>query len=169
MSVLLRLADAISAFTRYCSILATAILLGMIALVFYNVFGRYVIGGSPIWMQELEWHLMVPVALIGVSILILEQGHVRVDMLYGRFPEKVRHFIDFVSMLLGVVVAILFIKYSQGFLQSSWSVYEGSPDPGGLPGRYILKTLMPVCFALLALQCLANAIRHLADFLEVRK
>jgi len=120
-------------------------------------------------MQELEWHLMVPVALIGVSILILEQGHVRVDMLYGRFPEKVRHFIDFVSMLLGVVVAILFIKYSQGFLQSSWSVYEGSPDPGGLPGRYILKTLMPVCFALLALQCLANAIRHLADFLEVRK
>lgn len=160
MPLALKIADAIDAVTRAAGRLAAVILLILIALVFFNVFGRYIVGNSPVWIQELEWHLMPPIALLGITVLMLEGGHVRVDMVFEKLPERAQHGLDLFSMLCGVVIAGLFIKYSTGFVESAWQVREGSPDPGGLPGRYALKALLPVCFALFGLQCASNAIRH---------
>jgi TRAP-type mannitol/chloroaromatic compound transport system permease small subunit len=42
----------------------------------------------------------------------------------------------------------------------SWSIGEGSANPGGIPARYILKALIPVGFALMAVQGLGQAIRY---------
>lgn len=163
-SILLRIADLIDKVTLFAGRLAVLLVIALVFLVFYNVIGRYIIGGSPIWLQELEWHLMAPAMLIGVTVLLKEGGHVRVDMLYSKLPERAQFLFDGISMVLGIAIALLFVKYSQGFLESSWSVFEGSPDPGGLPGRYLLKSILPICFILMALQCFANAIRHFVDF-----
>lgn len=160
MTIALRIADLIDGMTRIISRIASALLLFMVGLVFFNVAGRYVFGNATVWMQELEWHLLVPVALLGIIVLMLENGHVRVDMVYDKLGARARHWIDLVSMLLGAVVSLLFIKYSAGFVDSSFSLFEGSPDPGGLPGRWLLKAFIPFAFGLLALQCIANAIRH---------
>lgn len=168
MTLALRLADAIDRLTRGASRLAAALLLALIALVFFNVFGRYVVGASPIWAQELEWHLMAPVALLGITVLMLENGHVRVDMVYDKLPPMAQAGLDLFSMLCGVVIACLFIKYSWGFVDNAWSIREGSPDPGGLPARYIVKGMIPVAFGLFALQCAANAIRHAHTLRELR-
>lgn len=162
MTAALRFADAVDRITQWASRLASALLLALIALVFFNVFGRYVVGGSPVWAQELEWHLMAPIALLGITVLLLERGHVRVDMLYDRLPMRAQNILDLISMLLGCVMAVLFIKYSTGFVDSAWSIREGSPDPGGLPARYVVKSMIPVGFGLFALQCLANAVRYAA-------
>ncbi|MGR3497040.1 TRAP transporter small permease subunit [Citreimonas sp.] len=162
MTRALAVADAIDMVTRIAGRIAAALLLALIALVFFNVFGRYVVGASPVWAQELEWHVMAPIALLGVTVLLLEGGHVRVDMLYDKLPGRAQHMLDLVSMLIGAVIAVLFIKYSYGFVDSAWSIREGSPDPGGLPGRYVVKAMIPVGFGLFALQCLANAVRHAA-------
>lgn len=167
MNRALALADAVDRLTRAASHLATALLLLLIGLVFFNVFGRYVVGASPVWAQELEWHLMAPIALLGITVLMLERGHVRVDMLYERLPVRAQHMLDMVSMLCGAAMAILFIKYSVGFVESAWSIHEGSPDPGGLPARYAVKALIPVAFGLFSLQCLANAVRHAAALRRV--
>ncbi|WP_051587778.1 TRAP transporter small permease subunit [Actibacterium mucosum] len=161
MTAALRFADFIDAMTRLISHIASVLLLALVALVFCNVAGRYVIGNAPVWMQELEWHLLVPTAMLGIVVLMLEKGHVRVDMLYDKMSPKARHWIDFVSMVLGAAVALLLIRYSTGFVENSFSLLEGSPDPGGLPGRWALKGFLPIAFALLALQCAANAIRSL--------
>ena len=161
MKALLALADGVDAVIRLFGKLATVLLLVLIALIGWNVGGRYLIGGGSVALQELEWHLLGPIALLGVTVLMQERGHVRVDMLYNRLPERLRHLLDLVSMLCGAVIAVLFIKYSVGFVESAWSIGEGSPDPGGLPGRYVLKAMLPVGFALFGLQCLANAVRHL--------
>jgi TRAP-type mannitol/chloroaromatic compound transport system permease small subunit len=162
MTALLKFADTVDLVTRMFGRAATALLLVLIALVGWNVFGRYVVGGSSVALQELEWHLLAPIALLGISVLMLENGHVRVDMLYARMPPRVQHALDLFSMLVGAVIAVLFIKYSWGFVDSAWSIREGSPDPGGLPGRWLLKAVIPASFALFGLQCLANAVRHLA-------
>lgn len=162
MALALRAADAVDALTRVLGRVATALLLALVALVFANVAGRYVGGGSPVWAQELEWHLLAPMALLGVAVLMMEGGHVRVDMLYERMRPRARHALDLVSMLVGVVVSCLFVKYSVGFVDSAWSIREGSADPGGLPGRYALKAVIPAAFVVVALQCAANAVRHAA-------
>jgi TRAP-type mannitol/chloroaromatic compound transport system permease small subunit len=106
--------------------------------------------------------------LLGITVLLLEGGHVRVDMLYERLPARAQQLLDLVSMLCGAGIAVLFIKYSAGFVDSAWSVREGSPDPGGLPARYVVKAMIPVSFGLFALQCLANAVRC-ADKLRQRE
>lgn len=168
MPLLLKIADAIGALTLWTGRFATAVLLLLIALVFYNVIGRYIVGGSPIWLQEMEWHLMAPAMLLGITLLMKEAGHVRVDMLYGRMPKRMQHFVDILSMIAGTVIAVLFVKYFYGFIESAWVVREGSADPGGMPGRYLLKASLAVCFVLLALQCCANALRHAHDFLAAR-
>ncbi|MEM6974097.1 MAG: TRAP transporter small permease subunit [Pseudomonadota bacterium] len=162
MTRLLTFADLIDGLTRLAGKLAAFMLLALVLLVGGNTLGRYALGQSSIALQELEWHLLLPVALIGISVLMRENGHVRVDMVYELLGRKTQAALDCFSMLVGVLVAVLFIRYSTGFVDSAWSIDEGSPDPGGLPARWALKGLMPVCFALMALQCLANAIRHLA-------
>ena len=161
MRTLLRLADAIDALSGALGKVAAALLLALVALVTWNALGRYALGGSAVWAQELEWHLLLVVALVGVSVLMREGGHVRVDMVHERLPARARHAIDLVSMLLGAGVAVVLIRYSVGFVDSAWSIREGSADPGGLPGRYALKALVPVLLGLLAVQCLANAVRLL--------
>lgn len=162
MNTLLSVSNAIDRMTRWLGRCAAALILVLIAIVFYNVAGRYVFSPSPIWLQELEWHVLAPVALLGISVLMMEMGHVRVDMVYERLSKRTQHVLDLISMIIGIIVSLLFIKYSLGFVESAWSIREGSPDPGGLPGRYILKAMLPVGFAILALQCLSRAIRHVA-------
>ncbi|MEM9223825.1 MAG: TRAP transporter small permease subunit [Pseudomonadota bacterium] len=162
MSALFRAADLVDAIVAVAGKLAAALILVMVALVTWNVLGRYVGGGAPVWAQELEWHLLLPVALIGIVSLMREEGHVRVDMIYGKLPARWRHSIDLVSMVCGAVIGILLVRYSLNYVGTSFSSLEGSPDPGGLPGRYVLKAMIPVCFALLSLQCAALALRHAA-------
>ncbi|MEN2494940.1 MAG: hypothetical protein TECD_00851 [Hyphomicrobiaceae bacterium hypho_1] len=169
MSLLLRIANAINRITKFFGKLAVVLLLFMIALIFYNVISRYIFSSNNIWMQELEWHLLMPITLIGISVLLMEKGHVRVDVLYGKFPAHIKNLIDFSSMIFGFVLSIFLIKYSQGFVEISWSVYESSPNPSGMPGRYILKSIMPICFVLFGLQCLANSICYFAEFKKNKK
>lgn len=161
MALLLKLADAIDAVVRTLTKLAIVLVLVLVALVAWNVISRYALGFTPVWAQELEWHLLAPIALIGIASLMQERGHVRVDMLYERMGPRTREALDLVSMLVGVVIAILIIRYSIGFVDSAYSLREGSPDPGGLPYRYALKALIPFGFFVFGLQCLAHAIRHL--------
>lgn len=168
MTALLKVADVIDAFVAAAGKLAAALLLAMVALVAWNVVSRYIIGTTPVALQELEWHLLAPVALLGIAALMQKNGHVRVDMAYERMPPKVQRVLDLISMIVGVVVAILIIKYSFGFWSSSFSLREGSPDPGGLPYRYVLKALIPVGMAIFGLQCFALAVRHAAALAERR-
>lgn len=163
MIFLTKFADVIDLITLWAGRLAAALLLVLIALIFYNVFGRYVVGNSSVAMQEIEWHLLAPIAMLGIVVLMKENGHVRVDMLYERLSRKNQLRLDAFSMLVGAVVSLFMIKYSLGFIDSSWATREGSADPGGLPGRYVLKSIIPLGFGLLALQCLSNTVRHFAD------
>ncbi len=166
MRALLRVADGIDAFVAALGKLATALLLVLVALVAWNVISRYVIGGTPVALQELEWHLLAPIALLGIPALLQQNGHVRVDMAYEKMPPRVQQALDLFSMIVGMVVAALIIKYSIGFFSSSYSLREGSPDPGGLPLRYVLKALIPAGFAIFGLQCFALAVRHAAALLQ---
>ena len=65
-----------------------------------NVFLRYGFSIGFIWSQELEWHLMVPICLFGMSYALRHGEHVRVDILYAKFPDRAKVVVDLVSALL---------------------------------------------------------------------
>ncbi|HEX4927813.1 MAG TPA: TRAP transporter small permease subunit [Burkholderiales bacterium] len=130
----------------------------IVALMSVNVILRYLFSTGSVWSQELEWHLLVPLILFGSSYALRHGEHVRVDIVYSRFPERRKRVVDFISALLAMAIAALFIYYSIFYVQQSWVIDEGSPDPGGIPHRYLLKALIPIGFALLLAQSLAAAL-----------
>jgi TRAP-type mannitol/chloroaromatic compound transport system permease small subunit len=61
--------------------------------------------------------------------------------------------------VLALAIAALVIRYSLAYVQQSYSIQEISSDPGGLTHRWLLKVLIPLGFALFALQALAQCVR----------
>lgn len=123
-----------------------------------NVLLRYIFSEGSVWAQELEWHLLVPLILFGMSYALLHGDHVRVDIVYGKFSDRTKVIVDLVSALLTAAISVLVIWLSIKYVQQSYVIDEGSPDPGGIPHRYIIKSLIPIGFALLFAQSVAVAL-----------
>lgn len=126
--------------------------LALVALVAANVLARYLFSMGNVALQELEWHVMAVLALIGISYGINRGEEVRVDMLYARFSPRSKAFVDAIAAILTFLVAAIMFKLSLAYVGQSYRLLEGSPDPGGLPYRFILKSFLPIGFALLAAQ-----------------
>jgi TRAP-type mannitol/chloroaromatic compound transport system permease small subunit len=132
----------------------------LVLLVAFNVILRYAFRLGPVALQELEWHLMSPIALIGMSYALRHGDHVRVDIFFDRFGRTMRESIDLAAAIVTVVIAVIIFKLSLGFVDQAYAIGEGSPDPGGLPHRFLLRAFIPLGFALLGVQAVAQAIRH---------
>jgi TRAP-type mannitol/chloroaromatic compound transport system permease small subunit len=133
----------------------------IVALMSVNVVLRYLFSIGSVWAQELEWHLLVPLILFGCSYALRHGEHVRVDIVYGRFSSRTKVAVDLVSSMLVIAISALFIWFSLHYVQQAYVIDEGSPDPGGLPHRYVLKALLPIGFALLLAQGVAGVLGSL--------
>ena len=133
----------------------------IVALMATNVLLRYFFRTGSVWSQELEWHLLVPLILFGTSYALRHGEHVRVDIVYGRFSDRTKVYVDLLSALLAIAISALFIWFSLHYVEQSYVIGEQSQDPGGLPYRYLLKALIPIGFALLLLQSIAVALGSL--------
>jgi TRAP-type mannitol/chloroaromatic compound transport system permease small subunit len=130
----------------------------IVILMATNVVLRYLFSVGSVWAQELEWHLLVPLILFGMSYAQRHGEHVRVDIFYARYSERTKALVDLLSALLAVALSVIVIWLSLQYVQQAYVIDEGSPDPGGIPHRFVVKGLIPVGFGLLLLQSLANAI-----------
>lgn len=146
-----RFVDAVGRATSWIALV-------IVVLMATNVVLRYLFSTGTVWSQELEWHLLVPLVLFGMSYALAHGDHVRVDILYARFPARTKAIVDLVSALLTAAISVLVIWLSLHYVQQSWAIDEGSPDPGGIPHRYLVKSLIPIGFALLLAQAIASAL-----------
>ena len=154
-----KLADRIEAFIDVVGRAASWLALVLALVMGGNVLLRYAFSLGWIWTQELEWHLLVPICLVGMSYALRHGEHVRVDVLFASFSPRTKHVIDVVSAILAMALSLAVIWLSIPYIEQSWSIGEGSPNPGGIEARYIVKSIIPLGFALLLLQSLAQAIR----------
>lgn len=125
-----------------------------------NVLLRYGFSTGSVWAQELEWHLMSPICLFGMSYALHHGEHVRVDVLFASFSARNKLLVEFITAVLLMVVCAIIIKLSWSYVAYSWNIGEDSANPGGIPARYLLKALIPLGFALLFLQAVAQAIQY---------
>lgn len=159
---MVRVADAIDVAIDAIGRVVAWTCLALVLVMAGNVLLRYSLATGSVWAQELEWHLMSPIALVGMSYALRHGEHVRVDVLFARFGPRTRAVIDALSAALAVAVALIVIQLSVGYVGQSVAQNEGSANPGGIPYRYLLKALIPIGFALLALQSLAALVRAVA-------
>jgi TRAP-type mannitol/chloroaromatic compound transport system permease small subunit len=163
------LAAFIEGFIDRIGTLTAWIALVMIGLVATNVLLRYTFSFGSVWAQELEWHLLAALILLGMSHALQRGDNVRVDLFYARYSPRVKRVVDVVSALLLIALALAFIQLSLGYVEQSRSIMEGSPDPGGIPYRWAVKALIPLGFGLLVLQQLAHLLRLLTNPIDPRE
>ncbi|WP_370261646.1 TRAP transporter small permease subunit [Limnobacter sp.] len=148
--------------------LARLCVLALVLLVATNVILRYFFSIGPVALQELEWHLVSPIALFGLAYAMKHKADVRVDFIYDKFGPLGRGYIDVVAALLTFAVAAYIAWLAVPYVLQAYDIMEGSPDPGGLPYRYMLKAFIPLGFALLMAQALANLLHAIVQIQTAR-
>jgi TRAP-type mannitol/chloroaromatic compound transport system permease small subunit len=154
-----RLTAGIESFIDWIGSAVAWIALSMIGLVALNVMLRYAFSFGSVWGQELEWHLLAALILFGMAFALQRGDNVRVDLFYARYSPGLKHIVDVIAALLTIAVALLFVYLAQAYVMQSYSIQEGSPDPGGIPLRWIVKALIPLGYGLVALQQVAHLMR----------
>jgi len=150
-----RLNGAIGRAVKWLVLLATLVSAG-------NAVMRYGFDLSSNAWLELQWYLFALIFLLGAGYTHQHNGHVRIDVLYGRFNPRMRAWVDLVGGLLFLLPMAGLIGWLgwSAFL-TSWNVSETSPDAGGLL-RWPIKLAIPLGFGLLCLQGLSEIIKRAA-------
>lgn len=136
----------------------------LVLLVSYDVTMRYLFNAGSITLQELEWHLFSIIFLMGAAYTFKHDAHVRLDVVYQShlMNDKRRAWVNiFGDIFLLVPFCLLVIISSWPFIYQSFIHMEGSPDPGGLPYRWLIKAAIPAGFALLVLQGIADLCKNI--------
>jgi len=140
----------------------SVVLLLMTFNVFYDVVMRYFFRNSSVGMQEMEWHLFSIVILFGVSVALLDEGHVRVDFLYDRYSAKKKAIINiFGTVFFLMPLALLIFFGSFDFVNDAYQIKEISEDPGGLPFRWVIKGMIPLAFFTLIFASIGYTIKNI--------
>lgn len=134
----------------------------MVVNVFAVVALRYGLSFGRIWMQELYVWTHAAVFLAASGFTLRENGHVRIDLVYGRLGLKVRAFINLLGSIIFALPFLYFLwTWAFPLVERSFSLREASSETGGLPGFFILKGFILLFVILLALQVLALTIRSI--------
>ena len=149
-----RLIDRVGRLTLWIALL-------MIGLVATNVLLRYSMSLGSVWAQELEWHLLASLILLGICHALQRGDNVRVDVFYASYGPRTKYVVDLVSLALLLAVSLLFIKLSIPYVMQSYGIGERSPDPGGLTHRWVIKALIPLGYVLVSIQCGAAIARRM--------
>lgn len=142
---------------------ASWLVLAMVLLICYDVTMRYSFHQGSVALQELEWHLFALIFLLGSAYTLKHNNHVRVDILYQSqyLSNKHRAMVNILGIILFLIpFCVLILITTWPFVENAYYYLEGSPDPGGLPYRYLLKGSILVAFTLLILQGLAELLRN---------
>jgi TRAP-type mannitol/chloroaromatic compound transport system permease small subunit len=138
----------------------------MMLLTVVVVVARYWFNIGLVPVTETIIYLHACVFLLGIGYTLRAGAHVRVDIIYQRLSAKGQACIDLLGALVFLLPMTGFILFASiDYVGLSWRLQEGSAEPGGLPGVYLLKSLMPLMAILLGLQGLAEIARALLTLL----
>lgn len=160
----LRLIHAIDTFIEWTGRATSWLVVGLVLLICYDVAMRYLFQQGSVALQELEWHLFALIFLLGSAYTLKHDEHVRVDIIYNSrvMSDKKRALVNIFGCLLMLLpFCILILSSSWPFVENAFYYHEGSPDPGGLPYRFLLKGSLLLGFGLLILQALADLARNI--------
>ncbi len=134
--------------------------LALISVIVLAVVLRYVFGIGLIQLEELQWHLYALGFLMGLVACTTRDRHVRVDVLRERMSQRTRDWVDLYGILLLQLPFLVLVFWSAlPFAADSFAVGERSASAGGLPFRWLLKSVLPLSFVLLGVATLSQLVR----------
>ncbi|WP_051219424.1 TRAP transporter small permease subunit [Oceanobacter kriegii] len=145
--MLVRLERLINRFSDMLGVVSAVLFLLLLVNVFIDVVLRYALNVVYIGAQEMEWHLYAAMFMLAIPYTLKEEGHVRVDLIYERLPQNWKNGIDIAGGFVFLLPFCLLVGYyGIGFAHEAFELGETSGDPGGLPARWIIKSVIPLAF-----------------------
>ncbi len=142
-----RLENLLSGISMFCGWLLVVITV----LQFGIVLARYLFAVNYLWLQELALYGHAALFMLASAWTLMRDRHVRIDVFSERWRDDRRRRVDRIGILVLLIPMMLVIGVSSfSYVAQSWSVLEGSAEISGLPGLFMMKSLIPV-FALLML------------------
>ena len=163
MKLFLKIAAAIDEINLRVTFLASWLTLAMVLVQFLIVVSRYVFGTGSVQLQESILYMHGILFLIAAGGTLLADEHVRVDIFYRGLSFRHRAWVNLIGSLVFLMpVCLLILVNSWNYVGQSWTVMEGSRDPGGIQAIYLLKTFILLFGIGLGAQGLSQAIKALA-------
>ena len=135
----------------------------LMAIIVLNVLARYIFSEGRIEFEEIQWHLYSAGFMLAIAFCVITDSHIRVDVLHEKFKPETQVLIDLYGYLLFVLpFVVLILIYGVPFVLYSFETGEVSASPGGLPFRWIIKSMILIGFGLLGLATISRVSRLLA-------
>lgn len=162
-----RLVKYINQFTEKTGQWVSWLSIVLVVLIGLDVVLRYAFNWSSSANQELEWHLFATLFLLGSAYTLKHDKHVRVDVFYSHFSESNRSWVNLIGTTVFLIpFCLVVIKTSIPFVIDAWKISESSPEPGGLPHRFIIKSTIPAGAILLFIQAISQGLSALSSILD---
>ncbi|SUO93489.1 TRAP transporter small permease subunit [Suttonella ornithocola] len=159
MQGFIRAVDGITAFVGKTISWLT---LAMVLITTYLVVMRYVFRVNSIALQEVVMYMHAAVFMLGAAWALQTNAHVRVDIFYRKFSAQKKAVADIIGTVFFLLpFAVLVGYYGYKYASGSWAQHEGSPQAGGLPYVYLLKSLLPAFAGLILIQGIAELLRNI--------
>lgn len=132
----------------------------LVFVIVLQVLLRYLFGRGLVALEELQWYLWAVAFLFGLSYCVANNSNIRMDLLCKRLSDRSREWMDAVGILFLVVpfVVVVFV-HGIDFFHHSFQLGEDSDAPMGLPYRWIIKSFVPICMAMMGVAAVARLIR----------
>lgn len=150
----------VTALNRWIMIAATGLIAIMVTVICYEVIARYAFDAPTVWAMEMARLLLGPYFLLAGPYLLHIGGHVNVDIVYGKLPERTAKLVDLLTVPLIVYFGWVLLSYSLPLALTSWEHRETSTSAWN-PQIWPAKAVMPLAFALLIAQAAAEWLRAL--------
>ena len=148
-----RITAAIGRIGMWCSLYVVVAEFAVVVL-------RYAFGFGSIRLAESVLYAHAGLFMLAAAWTLQIDGHVRVDIFYAHGTARARAAVNlFGAVVFLLPVAVVLFALALPYVERSLLIFEGSPQPSGLPFVYLLKTLILVFAASIGLQGVAQAIR----------
>ncbi|MCY4324192.1 MAG: TRAP transporter small permease subunit [Gammaproteobacteria bacterium] len=155
-----RIAEAIDYFQDALGRSLSWLTAAMVAATVVVVTLRYGFGIGAIALQESVIYMNALVFLAGAAWTLKENRHVRVDIVYSKLSPRRQQLVNLIghlALLAPMCVAVL--VWSFDWVLASWRIREGSPEVGGIPAVFLLKTMILLMPILLLAQIVSECIK----------
>lgn len=154
------LCDAIDGFIKRVGAAFMWVNLLLVAIIILQVVLRYGFGSGHPMIEELQWHLYAVGVMFGLSYAQATDSHVRVDVFAMKLSANAIRRWEIFGILVFLLPFIWVVFYhSLDFVADAWRTNEHSSAPVGLPWRWVIKSVIPISFGLLALAAVSRLIR----------
>jgi TRAP-type mannitol/chloroaromatic compound transport system permease small subunit len=161
MAGLLKLSRAIDRVNDQFGVIANWLVLLACLISAGNAASRYLFNASSNAWLEVQWYMFAGMVLLGGPVTLKLNEHVRVDLIYSALSERARIWIDILGGLLFLLpICVILVYFTWPWFVESWRIDEMSSNAGGLI-RWPVKLILPVGFALMALQGVSELIKRI--------